>query len=416
MSLSGIFVVERNTVALNKLMEANFHMVYATAWRIVQNESRAADVTRQTFRELTGHADQISGSLSCWSHMVATRRAIELRSYSEHLRHTDQIAFESHSGGGRTWQCLSCYLDGALEELDVPLKTLLVDHFLVGKTIKEIVCETGISTKALACRVHDGLEQLRAILNRDGLLFTEAGIHSMLMQNSRQAAPGSLLMELAKIKLVGNASKIKGVSASRLVLFAKNHLHRNVLTASVVLGIVLIAAYTYYSRLSQVPSAPVITTPIQPEDPVPEATTAKPQPALDKPVLRSSSIDRAMHTNWSTPENAVHSLMKLSEQHAEDELKAHLPMGVERSLDSSYLKCLGNPIEIIEVIQEENHAEVIYLAAVREQFTLNNTTWLPGDALTLSARFLRIDDLWKCSAIHSTSFEGDTDDAEQNAP
>ncbi len=112
----------------------------------------------------------------------------------------------------------------------------------------------------------------------------------------------------------------------------------------------------------------------------------------------------------------MRSLIKLFEQRAGYELKAYLALGVVEDLDSSYLNCLGNPIEIIEVIQEESTAQVTFLVAVHTEFTLHNTIWQPGDALTISARFLRINDLWKCSAIEDVSFKGDTDDTEPNTP
>ncbi len=216
-------------------------------------------------------------------------------------------------------------------------------------------------------------------------------------------------------KEINNASRVKPVPGSRLARIAKNHLNRIVLTASVVTGMVAMTVYVYYSRSSQGSPVSVISTHTPSRERAPEATTAKPQPASDRPVLRSDLIDRAMRTNFTTPENAVRSLIKLFEQRAGHELKAYLALGVVEDLDSSYLNCLGNPIEIIEVIQEEGTAQVTFLAAVHTEFTLHNTIWQPGDALTLAARFLRINDLWKCSAINSTSCEGDTDDAEQNS-
>ncbi len=195
----------------------------------------------------------------------------------------------------------------------------------------------------------------------------------------------------------------------------KDQLHKAVLTASVVIGIAVITGYVSYVRSWQVSPVRVSPTRMSSGERAPEATIAKPQTTSDKPVLRSDFIARAMHTDWSTPENAVRSLIRLFEQRAEAELEAYLALDVGESLDSSYLKCLGNPIEIIEVIQEENRAQVTFLAAVRSEFTLDNTGWQPGDALTLSARFLWINDLWKCSAIDNLSCEGDTDDTEPYA-
>ena len=400
--------------ALKMQVQQYASMVYGTAWRIVQHEDSAADVTRQTFLELMCQGDKIFESTGIWLHQVATKKAIDFHRRSAFSKSREQTTFQTHSASGRTWQGLSSYLDEALEEFDAPLKALLLDHFLIGKTTTEISREEGISPEAVACRVHDGLEQLRGLLRHRGLLFTEAVLHAMLTENTRQATPKELLLELAEMKLGGGALKVRGVPGSRLALCAKNHLYRNVLIAFALVGIAAIAGYVYYSRSSQVPPAQVISIQTHPEELAPEATTAKPQPALDKPVLRSGLIDRAMHTNWSTPENAVRSLMKLFEQRADDELKAYLAQGTGESPDSAYLKFLGGPIEIIEVIQEENTAQVTYLAAVHTEFALNNTIWLPGDALTLSARFLWINDLWKCLAINSASFEGDLNETEQN--
>jgi len=404
---------QHDSKVLRELVQRYAHMVYTTAWRIIQNESCASDVTRQTFQELARHTDKISGSTGSWLHCVATEKTVDLRRHNVHLRRSGQIAFGTQPGGGRTWQDLSCYLDEALEELDGPLKALLLDHLLIEKTTTQISQEKGISQEAAACCMHDGLEQLRAILKRHGLLFTEAALHSMIIKNARQAAPDKLLMELAEMKPVGNAFKVNRASCSRLVLFAKTHLHQTVLFASVAVGMAAITGYMIYSRSSQVSPVPVITTQMQSEGPVPKATTVKPEPTSVKTVSLPP-VDRIIRTNWSTPENAVRSLMTLFEQQAGDELKQYLTQGTEETLGNPYLNCLGSPIEIIEVNQEESHAQVIYLAAVHAKFTLNNTTWRPGDALTLSARFLWVNDLWKCSEINNTSFEGDIGETEQS--
>jgi RNA polymerase sigma factor (sigma-70 family) len=407
-------VVHGDSKALNVLVRRYAHMVYATALRIVQNDTHATEVTRQTFLELTCHGESIPKSTGSWLHQVATEKAIDFHRPSVHAKSHEQTTFQTHSGSGRTWQDLAGYIDEALEELDAPAKTLLIDHFLIGKTTAQISKETGVSPEDVACRLNDGLDQLHGILKRGGLLFTETVLHAMLTENTRQAASERLLMELAKIKLVGSGLEVKGMSGSRPVLYTKNHLYKNALIASIVVGAVAIAGFMYRSRSLHLSHARVIAAQTQSREQAPKATTAKPQPTFVKPVLLSDPVDRAIRTNWATPENAVRSLMTLLEQQAVDELKQGLAQGAEDILDSPYLKCLAGPIEIIEVIQEESTAQVNYLAAVRTEFTLNNTTWLPGDALTLSARLLWVNDLWKCSAINSTSFEGDTDDAEQN--
>ena len=64
--------------AFGELVHQYAQLVYGTAYRILRNQSDAADITQETFIALHQHADRISESLTAWLHRVASNKAFDL--------------------------------------------------------------------------------------------------------------------------------------------------------------------------------------------------------------------------------------------------------------------------------------------------------------------------------------------------
>jgi len=147
----------------------------------------------------------------------------------------------------QTWQALSGHVDKALEKLNRPLRAMLLDHFMAGKTETQIARDRGISQATVSRHINDGLSQLRGILKRQGALVAgAAALSTMLMESSVQAVPDAVMGELSKLAMVGTGS-IAG-SGGMVAGLTKAWAVKATLTTAAVVGVVSIAGYVYHSR------------------------------------------------------------------------------------------------------------------------------------------------------------------------
>lgn len=488
------FATRADADAFAELVRRYAQMVYSASWRILRHESDAADVTQQTFFELTRAANQISGSLAAWLHQVSTRKSIDLIRRSAHRRNREQAYARTRSQAGtRTWQDLSGHVDEALDELDAPLKCLLLDYFLAGKTSTQIAREQGISQATVSRRVHLGLRQLRGILRRRGLLLTSAVLSTMLLENTAQAVPKTVLAELGKMAMVGTTGKAVGLGMGALAVTKVGAVKAAVATAAVV-GVVSVTAYVHNSRSSHTSPAPRMPEQNQSAGPVVGAVSVTAGPGTAEPILgardarfpqrpsqptmpernrsaepvdaaggipagqgsaeqtdegsNSHSPPRALRSSrseqnpsagaagaaaggtpdqgfgaqalsgplgqipgadLSTPEDAVRSLMTLVGQQATDTLSQCLAQGAGDVRDNPYLHCLGFPMEVTDVKQEGDTAQVSYIASVHTAFSTESTSWLAGESLMVTAHLIRSGTLWKLLELNGDPFEGGDD-------
>ncbi len=213
------FSTQADAEAFAELVRRYVRLVYSTSWRVLKDEGDAADVTQETFFELTRHAGHISGSLSSWLHQIATRKSIDLIRRSVHRRRREQAYARTQPEDVQTWHDLSGYVDEALDKLDESTKSLLLEHFLAGKTTTEIARDQGVSQATVSRRINDGLEQLRGALRRQGLLVAAGALGTLLMENASQAVPAAVLGELSKMAMVGTtgAATVLGGKAAAAI-------------------------------------------------------------------------------------------------------------------------------------------------------------------------------------------------------
>ena len=73
------------------------------------------------------------------------------------------------------------------------------------------------------------------------------------------------------------------------------------------------------------------------------------------------------------------------------------PNDMENILFPRYL---GHPIELVEVNEKNDSAEVVWKATVHTGFSLDNRAWSSGECTTLTTRLIRVNGLWKLSKLH----------------
>jgi len=423
--------------AFAELVRRYVRLVYSTSWRVLKDETDAADVTQETFFELTRNAGRISGSLGVWLHRVATRKSIDLVRRSAHRRRREQVYTQSRPEEVSTWHDLSSYVDEALDKLDESTKSLLLDHFLAGKTTSEIAQEQGLSQATVSRRINDGLEQLRGVLRRQGLLVAAASLGTMLMEQASQAVPAAVVTELSKMTMVGTTGAAAALGGKAAVATHAGTL-KVVLATTTIVAAASVIGYIHHSNRSAPPaqssalvqaippSAPqggnratyrasrtAATGESPPED---DATLAAVAPSAERPQTEELVLEaldprrvggamggisvgdpyRGVPTaDLRTPEAAVYSYLALIDEGATDQVSECLARGHEVPTDGPYPRYLGRPIRLVEVTHKGDTAQVLWEATVHTAFAHKGRDRLPGESVPLSSRLVCTDGLWK---------------------
>ncbi|MHC4520837.1 MAG: sigma-70 family RNA polymerase sigma factor, partial [Planctomycetota bacterium] len=228
-------------------------LVYSASWRVLRDENDATDVTQETFFELTRHAGRISGSLAGWLHRVATQKSIDVIRRSAHRRNREKVYARSRPVEVQSWQDLSEHVDQALDALPDALRSILLDHFVSGRTTAQIAAERGFSQATVSRRVNAGLEQLRGVLRRKGLLVTAAALATMLLENTSQAVSATVMGGLGKMAMVGTTGT--ATTATQAVVV------KVVLGIAAAVGTLSVAGYVHHRRSA--PPLPVPTISVE---------------------------------------------------------------------------------------------------------------------------------------------------------
>jgi len=276
--------------AFAELVRRYVQLVYSTAWRVLKNDTDATDVTQDTFFELTRHAGRISGSLSGWLHRVATQKSIDVIRRTAHRRNREQAYARTRPIVVQSWQEMSEHVDLALEKLDNSLRSVLLDHFIGGKTTAQIAHERGVSQATVSRRVNAGLDQLRGILKRKGLLVTAAALATLLKENTAQAVSATVMGGLGKMAMVGTTQTASAAARVGAV--------KALLATVAVIGSVSVAGYVHH-RGSSKPAVPPL--PAARVGAVSSADGGTPVPGMDKMATASMEPAVAKQTRADAP-------------------------------------------------------------------------------------------------------------------
>jgi hypothetical protein len=310
----------------------------------------------------------------------------------------------------------------------------LLDHFLAGQTTGQIAQEHGISQATVSRRINEGLEQLRGMLRRQGLLVGAAALGTLLLENTSQAVPAAVSVALSKMAMVSAPGTAAGVSSQTAVAISANTVKVMVATA-IIVTTVSVVAYVHRARGPEPPAQPsaptgivrqsapgnnsrsasraATTDKIQAES---EVTAVTPPPATDEiPTLESvlpslgpgpdvagmggisvgDPFSGVPTADLRTPEAVVYSFLTLLDQGATDELRECLAEGAQVPADNPFPRYLGYPIRLVEVAQDGDAAQVSWEATAHTPFSYKGKDRLPGEFVPLRSQLVRVDGLWK---------------------
>ena len=248
----------RDEEAFAEIVRRYASAVYATCHRILRDSARAEEVSQEAFFRLLQKPEAVTRSLGGWLHRTATQLSIDVvRSDSARKKREAKFARSRPKEVSR-WEELSPLVDEALTELPEHTRTLLVRHFLQGRSQSALAVENMVSPATVSRRVNAGLEALRARLRSRGVLVGAGLLASFFAEGAAKAAPGSLVSELGKMAMVSGAAPTTAAATSGVLggKLAQAVVLASAVAVVAVLLVVLVAVFTGDSgRTAPMPAA-----------------------------------------------------------------------------------------------------------------------------------------------------------------
>ncbi len=252
--------------AFAEIVRRHTAMVYHTCLRVLHDKALAEDASQDTFFRLMRSPATVNRSLGAWLHKTATRRCLDvLRSEKARQRREREHRFNNRYYYGRanppSWSVLSPHIDEALAQLEESTRSLLTEHFLAGKSQRQLAKETQTSTATVCRKIKAGLLELREKLGDAGFVASVAALTSLFASQSTLAVPGELTAELGKMSMVsGNPTAFGSVSTHLGPLSFK--------TVALSVAGAAVICLTIYS-IAHVGNGPATVIPPASQDPTP---------------------------------------------------------------------------------------------------------------------------------------------------
>ena len=270
--------------AFTEVVRRQTDLVHSVAWRVTGSAPLAQDVTQTVFLRLAREAARV-GRLDSplgWLHTQARHRALDAVRAEHRRQQREHEAFIMHpppTAPDPHWEQFRLLMDEAMGRLGERDREAVLLRFFKGLSYEEVGRTLGLSANSAQKRVDRALEKLRGHCARRGVGLSPAGLATVMLNNSVQAAPAGLAAQAARLALAG-AGPAAGGGAVLLSILMK-------LTTKTALTVafILTIGTTLALRLLPPPAEP----PILPSAPVPvpvEAAeaTAEPPPAVPEAV------------------------------------------------------------------------------------------------------------------------------------
>ena len=206
------YQAERTDGTFRQIVQRHGPMVLYACLRRLGNMHDAEDAAQETFAALARQAAGVKGSLSGWLHAVALHTANQMiRTRVRRVRREHELVhMHKHStssqGEETDWKE---EIDSALVELPDVLREAVILRYLEGLKHEEAAERTGCPVSTTAWRSDKGLNQLRSILARRGVLLSVGALATLLLQEAAATAAGAgaaVATLTASAKVAGGAS------------------------------------------------------------------------------------------------------------------------------------------------------------------------------------------------------------------
>ena len=215
----------RGADAFAAMVRRHQSMVLRTCLRLVRNQHDAEDAAQSVFLVLAERPEVVSRSLAGWLHGLARAAVSELfrsrrrRTEREEMAARMKSMFARLRGGSQPveHQELGEELDAALAQLPDQLQQAVILRYLEGHSQQEAANRAGCTQVTMGWRSMKGLERLRTILGRRGVVMTSAALLAVLGAEARATAALGLA-GAATGRATATAARVAAVLVNRSLL------------------------------------------------------------------------------------------------------------------------------------------------------------------------------------------------------
>jgi RNA polymerase sigma factor (sigma-70 family) len=200
--LLDAYASQRSEEAFRELVARHVDFTYSAAMRQLRNPHLAEEATQSAFIALAGKAGQLSRKTVVvgWLYRAVHFAALNMQRSEARRKHWEEEAatvnIPAHDDQPFHELALP-QVDGALAELSESDRDAVILRFLQQRSFRDLAETLGISEEAAKKRVSRGLEKLRGLLARRGVVISAAALAAGLSQMPVTAAPAAFSAALA---------------------------------------------------------------------------------------------------------------------------------------------------------------------------------------------------------------------------
>jgi RNA polymerase sigma factor (sigma-70 family) len=247
--LVGQFRDLRSEAAFAEIVSRHGALVYRACLRALGNSADAEDAAQATFLVLAQRCGNVNGPLVPWLLGVSQRVAHNLLvARARRRRRENEVAVAKVAVVNPTTG-LREELDAAIAQLPPKLAEAVSLRYLEGRSQQEAAELAGCPQGTLGRRAKEGIDRLRSILTRRGVVVAPALLFGFLAQQQALAVPVTLTSKLALAAGATAAGTtisaqvgVLAKAATKAMFWAKVKLY-TVVTASAVAVAAVPAAY-----------------------------------------------------------------------------------------------------------------------------------------------------------------------------
>jgi RNA polymerase sigma factor (sigma-70 family) len=202
------FARSGDSTAYAAIVNRHAGLVYSVCHRILRDQALAEDIAQETFLHLLRKPESVTGSISGWLHTTATWKAIDAIRKNAARRRRENLYHPEVSVETSRWEEISPYIDQTLVEMPEKARTLLIRHFLEGKSQSDLAEELKSSQPTVSRKIDAALQLLRKGLQKRGIMVGSAVLAVLVTQQMVQAAPPALVKELGKMTLLAGTKSL----------------------------------------------------------------------------------------------------------------------------------------------------------------------------------------------------------------
>ncbi len=194
----------RDAKAFQEIVSRHGAMVFSVCRRILGNSADTEEVAQECFLALAQAEAKNIQILGGWLHTSATHRSLDRVRGDKRRKQRERRYTEANPTQVEpTWNEIQHFVDEVIGELPEELSSVVIGHFLEGRTQADLAQSLKLSPSSISRRIDRAVEQIRTALRKRGVIIAPALLSGMLAKAVAEPVPKSLAAAYGKLALSG---------------------------------------------------------------------------------------------------------------------------------------------------------------------------------------------------------------------